>query len=165
MKLGKVLVFIFLSLVGLLAGCASIEDESKETVAAVEDVFKAQPEKTNNENGNVSFYMPSTMEIEKKDENNVILQNGNQTFILFVNPNEERTSDVLYNSVDAKEFAIDKTYTDKERFGYVKVFEIEDKLYLVTVGIGGIKMTTETKVSDISESATEMMQIVSSVKY
>lgn len=165
MKLGRILVFIFLSLVGLLAGCASIEDESKETVAAVEDVFKAQPEKTNSENGDVSFYLPSTMEIEEKDENNVILQNGNQTFILFVNPNEERTSDVLYNSVDAKEFAIDKTYTDKERFGYVKAFEIEDKLYLVTVGIGGVKMTTETKVSDISESATEMMQIVSSVKY
>lgn len=165
MKMGKVLFVTLLVLVGLLSGCASIEDESKEAVSTVETAFKAQPEKTNSENGDISFYLPTTMKIEDKDENNVILQKGDQTFILFVNPNEARTSDVLYNAVDAKEFAVDQTYTDKERFGYVKVFELEDKLYLVTVGIGGIKMTTETKVSDISESAEEMMKIVSSVQY
>ncbi|WP_010678460.1 hypothetical protein [Bacillus timonensis] len=165
MKMRKVLIVTLLVLVGLLSGCASIEDESKETVSSVETAFNAQPEKTNSENDGISFYLPSTMKIEEKVENNVILQKGDQTFILFVNPNEKRTSEVLYEAVDAKEFEVDKTYTDKERFGYVKVFEIEDNQYLVTVGIGGIKMTTETKVSDISESAGEMMKIVSSVKY
>ncbi|MEH7379594.1 hypothetical protein V7138_03800 [Bacillus sp. JJ1533] len=165
MKLGKALFLTLLLIVGLLSGCASIEDESKETVTSVNTAFNAQPEKTNSENGDVSFYLPSTMKIEKKDENNVILQKGDQTFILFVNPNEKRTSDVEYKAINAKEFAVDQTYTDKERYGYVKAFEIEDKHYLVTVGIGGIKMTTEAKVSEMSESASEMMKIVSSVQY
>ncbi|MEH7387264.1 hypothetical protein V7147_17885 [Bacillus sp. JJ1521] len=165
MKRGKVLFLSLLLIVGLLSGCASVEDESKETVTSVGTVFNAQPEKTNSENGEVSFYLPSTMKIEKKDENNMILQKGDQTFILFVNPNEERTSDVEYKAIDAKEFAVDQTYTDKERYGYVKAFEIKDKQYLVTVGIGGIKMTTEVKLSEMSESASEMMKIVSSVQY
>ena len=165
MKLGKVLFLTLLLTVGLLTGCASVEDVSKETVTSVETAFKAQPEKTNSENGEVSFYLPSTMKIEKKDENNVILQKGNQTFILFVNPIEERSSDVEYKSIAAEKFAVDETYTDNERYGYVKAFEIEDKLYLVTVGIGGIKMTTEVKLAEMSESASEMMKIVSSVQY
>jgi len=165
MKLGKVFVVTFLLLVGILSGCASIEDESKEAVAEVESAFKAKPEKTNSDSGEISFYLPSTMDIEKKDENNVILQKGDQTFILFVNPNEARTSDVMYNAIVEEEFTIDQTFSDNERFGYIKAFEIENKLYLVTVGIGGIKMTTEAKVSEISESASEMMKIVSSVEY
>ncbi|MDR4889276.1 hypothetical protein RGU12_17320 [Fredinandcohnia sp. QZ13] len=165
MKRGKVLFLTLLLIVGLLTGCASVEDESKETISSVETAFNAQPEKTNSENGDVSFYLPSTMKIEKKDENNVILQKGNQTFILFVNPNEERTSDALYKEIDAEKFMVDQTFKDKERYGYVKAYKIEDKLYIVTVGIGGIKMTTEVKVSEISESASEMMKIVSSVQY
>ncbi len=165
MKRGKVLFLTLLLLVGLLSGCASVEDVSKETVTSVETVFNAKPEKTNSENGEISFYLPSSMKIEKKDENNIILQKGNQTFILFVNPNEEQTSDVMYKAIDEKEFAVDQSYTDKERFGYVKAFEIEDKQYLVSVGIGGIKMTTEVKLGEMSESASEMMKIVSSVQY
>ncbi|WP_449537286.1 hypothetical protein [Ferdinandcohnia sp. Marseille-Q9671] len=165
MKLWKVLTVSSFLLIGLLTGCASIEEESKETETAVESAFQAQPEKTNSENGDVSFYLPTSMKIEEKDENNVILAEGNQTYILFVNPNEASTSDVLYKAIDAKEFEVDKTFTDKERFGYVKVFEIDDDYYLVSVGIGGVKMTTEAKVSEISESATEMMKIISSVQY
>ncbi|MEH7226393.1 hypothetical protein V7112_21485 [Bacillus sp. JJ1566] len=165
MKLGKVLFLTLLMIVGLLSGCSSVEDESKETVTSVETAFNAQPEKANSENGEVSFYLPSTMKIEKKDKNNVILQKDNQTFILFINPIEERTSDVLYKEIVAKEFAVDKTYTGNERYGYVKAFETKDKLYLVTVGIGGIKMTTEVKLGDMSENASEMMKIVSSVQY
>lgn len=165
MKRGKVLFLTLLLIVGLLSGCASVEDVSKETVTSVETAFNAQPEKPNSENGEVSFYLPSTMKIEKKDENNIILQKENQTFILFVNPKEEQTSDVEYKSIDAEKFAVDHTYTDKERYGYVKAFEIEDKQYLVTVGIGGIKMTTEMKLGEMSETASEMMKIVSSVQY
>ncbi|MEH7238968.1 hypothetical protein [Bacillus sp. JJ1562] len=165
MKLGKVLFLALLLIVGLLSGCASVEDESKETVTSVETAFKAQPEKTNSENGEVSFYLPSTMKIENKDEYNVILQKGDQAFILFINPIEERTSDVLYKEIAAKEFVVDQSFTDKERYGYVKAFENKDKLYFVTVGIGGVKMTTEVKVSEMSESASEMMEIVSSVQY
>ncbi|WP_142255376.1 hypothetical protein [Bacillus sinesaloumensis] len=154
-----------LILLGLLSGCASVEDESKEAITAVENAFKAAPEKANSENGDVSFYLPTTMNIEEKDENNVILQKGDQPFILFVNPNEEASSEVMYNEIDSEEFIINKTFTDKDRFGYIKAFEKEDKLYLVTVGIGGVKMTTEAKVSELSESATEMMTVVSSVNY
>ncbi|MFT4414953.1 hypothetical protein ACLM5H_13920 [Fredinandcohnia humi] len=165
MKNVKFLFLGFALVVGLLVGCSSIEDETKEALTAVEETFKGKPTETNNTNGNISFYLPSTMKIDEKDENNVIVTKSGQTFILFVNPNEAKNSKVMYEAIDAKKFSVDKTFTDKERFGYVKVFELEEDIYLVSVGIGGVKMTTEAKVSEISESATEMMKVVSSVKY
>lgn len=165
MKHGKGLFLSFFIVIGLLAGCSSIENETKETIAAVEETFKGKAEETNSKNEDISFYIPSTMKIEEQAENNVIISKGDQTFILFVNPVEPANSDVMYKSIESKKFSVDKTFKDKDRFGYVKVYEIDEKLYLVSVGIGGIKMTTEAKLSEISESAKEMMTVVSSVKY
>ncbi|MFS0864504.1 hypothetical protein [Fredinandcohnia sp. 179-A 10B2 NHS] len=166
MKHGKGLFLSFFIVIGLLTGCSSIEDETKETIAAVEETFKGKAEEANSKNEDISFYIPSTMKIEEREENNVIINKDDQTFILFVNPVEPANSDVMYKSIESKKkFSVDKTFTDKERFGYVKVYEIDEKLYLVSVGIGGVKMTTEAKLSEVSESAKEMMTVVSSVKY
>lgn len=38
-------------------------------------------------------------------------------------------------------------------------------MYEVTVGIGGIKMTTESKEKNISANASKMMRVVKSVQY
>ncbi|MCH1625351.1 hypothetical protein [Fredinandcohnia quinoae] len=167
MKNGKILIVGFFILMALLVGCSSIEDEAKETNKAVEQTFKAEPNKTNNEYEDIAYYLPKDMKIDKKGDNNLIFKKGDQIFILFVNPNEGKASDAMYQSIQSKDskFEIDKTFKDKDRFGYVKAYEIDDKLYLLSVGIGGVKMTTETKVSDITENATEMMKVVSSVKY
>jgi len=42
--------------------------------------------------------------------------------------------------------------------------KLKDDLYEVVVGIGGIKMTTETELSGLSKDAKSMMEIVRSIK-
>lgn len=167
MKIGKILIVSTFLLIGLLTGCTSIEDQAKETKTAVEQTLKEKPVETNNQYGDITFYLPNEMKIDKKGDNNLILKKGDQLYILFVNPNEDVASDVMYQAIHSNDskFAIDNTFKDKDRFGYVKAYEIDDKLYMLSVGIGGVKMTTETKVSKITENATEMMKVVSSVNY
>lgn len=162
----RILVSILL-IIGLLAGCSSIEDVSEETTTHVEQAFKEKSPEPNKEYGTISYFLPEDLKVDEQGENNFILKKGEQLFILFVNPNENLQSEVLYQSInpDKGSFAIDKTFKDKDRFGYVKAYEIDDKNYLLSVGIGGVKMTTETKLGDINENATEMMKVVSSLKY
>ncbi|MCA1032388.1 hypothetical protein LCL95_15240 [Bacillus timonensis] len=165
MGIKKTLVVCFILLIGLLSGCASIDEETKNTKLEVENVFEAKPLAANEKHQDFSYYIPENMDIESKGDYNLIFKDGKQLYILFINPIENKASDTLYKSTVHKtgKVIVDETFKDKERFGYVKVFEIDKNIYEVSVGLGGIKMTTETKKGNISNSAKEMMQIVTSV--
>ena len=65
----------------------------------------------------------------------------------------------------AEKKIVNETYTDDNRFGYVQVEEMEEDNYEVSVGIGGVKMTTTCELKNVSESAQRMMVVVSSVEY
>lgn len=165
----KGFIYVFL-LIGLLVGCsASTEEIKKETKTAVEQAFKSKPTETNKKSDAFSYYLPSDMEVQKEESNNVIIEKGKEDlYILFLNPNEAKNSQVMFETVtppDNSKEVVSETFKDKERFGYVKVFQTQDeKLYEVSVGIGGVKMTSEAKANTVAEVAGEMMKIVSSVK-
>ena len=169
--MNKIKAFTILFLVSfalVLAGCsASIEEEAENTISLLEETFSAEPTETNTSNDEISYYLPNSMEIESEQDNNLIIKEGKQTFILFVNQIEEKDSKVMYESIIEKvdENVLEETFEDDNRFGYTIVQGLEDNLYEVTVGIGGVKMTTEAKANSVSESAELMMEIVSSVTY
>jgi hypothetical protein len=154
--------------VGLITGCStSIKEQEKDTVKDVSRAFTNQSETAKKESKQLRFYLPFGMSIKKESPNNVIIKKGGQDYILFYNQKEDEKSQEVYkiSKPVAEGILVDKEFTSKKRFGYLLISKVKENLYEITVGIGGIKMTTETTLKNIANDAGKMMKIVSSVKY
>jgi len=150
----------------LLSACsANVKEEQKTTNEKVVTALTSSPKKAKEKNNDIKFYMPFGFEIKEKSENNIILKNGSKTYILFYNPQEGQESKVVYNAtLNANKYDYKKTYKQDGKFGYLLIRKLDDERQEVTVGIGGVKMTTETKTKSMKNDAEMMMQIVNSVK-
>jgi hypothetical protein len=160
------LIFMIVLITILLASCSSIEDIVIEAENEAKEEFMSSPKGVNAETSGFTYYVPREMEVENKINHNIILTEGKQTFILFVNTLEKPDSKVLYETSLAtdQEFIVNKTIEDNERFGFVQVLQIEKNKYEVSVGIGGVKLTTETKKRNIAKDTKKMMHIANSVR-
>lgn len=169
MKDRKFLVSIILfMLLFALAGCGvSLDEQVSQAKKQVEAAFNGKPLTPNKKAKHFSYHLPKGFEVQEDVKSNVILEKGRQTYILFVNPEEDSSSKMLFNTLeaDSKKLILKSSFQGKNRFGYVAVKKIDDDMYVTSVGIGGVKMTTETKASGIAKSAEEMMKIVTSVQY
>lgn len=164
----KFLLLLVFSVVFSLVGCGvSLNEEVSQAKKQVEAAFNAQPLTPNMKSEHFSYHLPKGFEVKEDVKSNVIINQGRQTYILFVNPEENTSSKMLYDTLgpDTKKFILKSAFKGTNRFGYVAVKKINDELFVTSVGIGGVKMTTETKASEIARSAEEMMQIVTSVQY
>lgn len=161
----KALMLIVIAIL-LLTGCSSsFQEEQKEAQIAVENAFKENPKETNNENKDIEYYLPFGFEIEEETPNNIILKNGSKTYILFYNPQEDANSNVVLNAtVQQKEYEINETFEHDKKLGYFLVNKINDQENEVTVGIGGVKVTSEVKTKSMKSDAETMMKIANSVK-
>jgi hypothetical protein len=162
----KKLLFGLLSLFVIIAGCsASIQEEAENTKKAVQAAFQKKPKEPNKKHELFSYYLPVGMEVQEEFKYNVLLKEGKKTYILFVNPKEKPSSKAMYESTvqSVKKPVLNETFKSDSRFGYVIISEVDNDVFEVTVGIGGVKMTIETKARSVSESAEKMMEIVSSV--
>ncbi|WP_078379357.1 hypothetical protein [Sutcliffiella halmapala] len=167
MYLGRVVIIVFSIIV--LSGCSlSIEEASEKTLNAVEQSLSEENNEANEKSGQISYYLPPQYTVDSESNNNIVLTYKDQTFILFVNPYEQKDSEVLYQSTvesyDSPE--VTESFSNEGEFGYVIIDEIdnnEDELYEITVGVGGVKMTTVTNTNNMEESANVMMDVVSSV--
>jgi hypothetical protein len=162
----KKLLFVLLSMVMMIAGCsASIKEEAKNTKKAVEAVFQEKPKEPNKKHEFFSYYLPIGMEVQNEFKYNILFKEGKNNYILFVNPKEKPSSKAMYESTvqSVKKPVLNETFKSNNRLGYVIISKVDDDVFEVTVGIGGVKMTTETKARSVSESAEKMMEIVSSV--
>jgi hypothetical protein len=148
-------------------GCTiSDEDLTKTTIDVTEQAFEDTPKDSNKQTKLFSYYLPEEFTVKETKMYNVLLEKGSQSYLLFVNENEEANSKVSYETLIEKyeKPFISKTFEDKERFGYLFVNNLEKNTYEVTVGIGGTKLTTEAKANDVSDAAENMMDIVKSVQ-
>jgi hypothetical protein len=148
-------------------GCTiSDEDLTKTTIDVTEQAFEDTPKDSNKQTKLFSYYLPEEFTVKETKMYNVLLEKGSQSYLLFVNENEEANSKVSYETLIEKyeKPFISKTFEDKERFGYLFVNNLEKNTYEVTVGIGGTKLTTEAKANDVSDAAKNMMDIVKSVQ-
>jgi hypothetical protein len=157
---------LLLMIVSVLSACsANKKEEQKATNDAVSQAFNSTPKKANNENKDITFHLPFGFEIKEKKQNNILLKNGAKTYILFYNQQEAPASKVVYDATVStkKDLSFNETYKKDKRFGYLLIEEIEKNSNEVTVGIGGVKMTSVTKTSNMKTEAKAMMDIVNSV--
>lgn len=158
---------LFASLFSLIACSMNEEEIQTATIDQSKKTFTSKPSSANEENGAIKYHLPEGYEVESAENNNLLFKRDDQQYILFVNENEKENSTVFYDSLlDQYENPIvEETFKDIDRFGYVLVDKLEDEKYEVSVGIGGVKMTTQTAGRDVADAAEQMMEIVSSVKY
>ena len=162
-KLFVILLFV------LTAGCsksATLEESQEEAVEAVRETFESPVEDAKEETENFQFHLPSGATIKEKNANNVIIEDGNNTYILFYNQNVTADNEHLYELAvqDDAEIIKQETFTDEERFGFFVIREVEKDQFELTTGIGGIKMTTQSVKDDLVADSEFMMEVVSSVK-
>ena len=157
---GLVIVGVF-----LLSACsASFSEQKAEIKEEVATTFESQPEKANNSTKDIDYYLPTGVNIDKETPNNVLLKNGEKIYILFYNQHEKEDSKVVYDSTvkQQKEWDANETFSKDGKFGYLLVKQLKEDHYQLIVGIGGVKLTTETE--NVKEDAEAMMQIANSVK-
>ena len=78
----------------------------------------------NDEVHGVSLYKPAGFTIaEKSDAQNIVMKKGDDSFLLFINPNEEKDSrlfyDLLTTTEDRERF--EEVFTDDGYFGFASV--------------------------------------------
>lgn len=149
----------------LIAGCSGNEGHIDKAVKATVSAFSDDVLQPNTEVGLIKVYLPKKFKIEEEHDNNLILKRGNQAYILFVNPNENRDSSQLF--LTAKEQPTDylvlESFQTDEKFGFISIIESSEEKYELAVGSGGVKMTTVTDTENLKNEAEKMMKIVSSV--
>ncbi|HZH58976.1 MAG TPA: hypothetical protein VEY70_05290 [Metabacillus sp.] len=151
----------------ILTGCMQSSEEIKiNSIVKTEEAFSKKQQNTNETTEKFSYYLPENFQVKETKKFNVLLEKGNQNFILFVNENEEKNSKVSYETLmeQYKDPFISETFEKDNQFGYLFVVEVDKRLYEVTVGIGGTKLTTESKANDLEDDSQDMMEIVKSVK-
>lgn len=157
------LLFVLL----LLSACStSIKEEQKAAKENAYQAFQEESKKPNKDSKGISFYLPVGMEIDSSDTYNHIIKKGSKIYILFINPNEDEKSKVIYESTlkSADKYRLAETFTDDKKFGYIFIRDIEKDLYELIVGIGGIKMTTQTELGNLANDAKIMMEMVHSIQ-
>ncbi|WP_053218867.1 hypothetical protein [Virgibacillus senegalensis] len=163
-KFGQLIGTILI--VAFLAGC-TLKAESKafdEAMTGTDTAFNQKKIEANKKLDGFSVYIPDELEIAKNTNNNLVLEDGKQTYILFYNRFEPEASKMNYQEAEkAEDSALLKSFKDKERFGYIKISEPEGREYELQVGTGSVKVTTMTTKSKLEEDAEMMMKIAKSV--
>ncbi|QHE53297.1 hypothetical protein [Pontibacillus sp. HMF3514] len=164
---GLVSVAIAVLLILFLSGFFVSEKQAMQNAkSAAKEAFNKEEVPFTRELESISLYMPETMEIVSNSANNLILREDEQGYILFYNPFEKLESDTFYKSAkQAKDIKMIETFSNDERFGYLRIIQLNDESYELQVGVGGVKMTTETDKNDLKDDAHEMMKIVRSIAY
>jgi hypothetical protein len=165
-RLVKGALLLMATVLFLSACSANVKEEQKLTNDKVVAAFNAAPKKANEKNKDIEFYLPFGYEINEETTNNIMLKNGSKTYILFYNQQEGTNSEIVYNATTntKQTFQYNKTLKKDDQFGYLLIRKLDDKLQEVTVGIGGVKVTTKTKLKSMKTDAEIMMQIAKSVK-
>lgn len=157
---------LFIVVILLSACSASLKEEQSAAKDAVGDAFEMEPKAANTENEDIQFYLPFGFEVYKETPNNIILKNGSKTYILFYNQHEGPDSKVVFEAtLKQNEYDYNETFSTKDKhFGYLLINHTDNKLNELTVGAGGVKMTTQAKTNNLSAEAAKMAEIIQSVQ-
>jgi len=152
-----------------LAGCGKTVEEQIDTgVASAQTVFEENPQQTNKTIGKIELYVPSGYDVEESDDlNNLIIKNGNESYILFVNYYEEEDSNLHYELLkndSSKKIIKEETVEFDGAFGFSAVREYDKDQFELIVSSGGVKMSTISEDKAIDQKLVDMMTIVRSVK-
>jgi hypothetical protein len=163
--------FIFLLTIAvlLLTACGkSLDERAAAGVEASREAFHSNDKNHTEEIDGIKFYKPAGFAMDtKSDAQNIVFTKNEETFILFINPNEKKDSKLFYDLLLAdksKEIIEQATFTDEGTFGFAAVVKSgEDNVELIA-SVGGSKMTTMTKKKKVEENLAMMMEIVRSIQ-
>lgn len=152
----------------LLGACvASTEERMDSGMENAREAFEEEPIAANETAGATELYVPRNYIVEEpSDAHNIIITRGSDSFVLFLNPNEEPDSTLFYDlqkANDEQQWAVDETYRHNGRFGFSTVREIAEDRYEIVVSAGGVKMTTLSETSEIDSNMAWMMETVRSI--
>jgi len=151
----------------LLVGCSSLEEQTSDGLENAKVVFQDDAEKPNEKVNDINIFMPNGFSIEEEsNETNIILSKGNDSYILFINPNELPSSQLYYDLMTSDnnlKVIEEKTFEQNGRFGFAAIIENSKEKYELITSIGGIKLTTISDQSDVAKNLEKMMLIVRSI--
>ncbi|WP_079530556.1 hypothetical protein [Halobacillus hunanensis] len=169
MYLMKGMLFIVMAM--LLGGCSFMLSE-KEAISQTKEAslkaFEQENMKPNYDGQALSMYLPDSMEVKQQANNNIVIKEGSdQTYILFYNAMETQASRLNYKTASTiDENLLLQSYKDKDRFSYVRVLPLNEKEeYELQVSVGGVKITTYTEKGQLASDSEKMMKIANSVQY
>ncbi|WP_252502588.1 hypothetical protein [Sporosarcina sp. Marseille-Q4943] len=166
-RLWKFVFLALLSITALTACGKTFNEQATEAILSAKEAFQLHDQHVNDEVHGVSLYKPAGFTIdEKSDAHNIVMKKGDETFLLFINPNEKKDStlfyDLLKKTEDKERF--EEVFTDDGYFGFASIAKKgEDQAELIA-SVGGIKITTITKVNNIEANMGKMMEIVRSIE-
>lgn len=167
-RLWKFILLVIVSML-LLASCGQPpEEKAADGINAAGEAFYANDKNPTEEIDGVKLYKPAGFTIsENSDGQNIVFRKGKDTFILFINPNEQKDSQLFYDLLEADE---SKNIIDKESFtedgvsGFAAVVQGENGYFELIASVGGAKMTTLTKERKTVGHLTQMMEVVRSIQ-
>lgn len=167
MRIKLPFLVVFLSILVLITGGCSMKSDQeaiKEAEKITKETFENKEKVPLNYGiGNKSFYLPNGMEVVDEDESNLILEDKNQTFIVFHNTNENAKSTLNFAAATKKDALNVSSFSDSNGFGYFRVLPEEDNKFELQVGVGGVKVTTYVDKNGLDEDAETMMKIAKSI--
>ncbi|WP_153730697.1 hypothetical protein [Sporosarcina obsidiansis] len=164
---GKGVVLLLLAV--LLVGCnQKVEVRTDDGFLAAKEAFEANAKKANESVGDIHFYKPATMKVDKQSTSQtIIMTKRNDSFYLTVNPNEKKNSRVTYDLLLTEEpenLVGAQTFTKDDAFGFVAVIQKSEKLVELIADVGGAKVETVTNEENVGPHLEKMMEIARSVQ-
>ncbi|MDN4493716.1 hypothetical protein [Ureibacillus aquaedulcis] len=152
-----------------LTGCGKTVEEQIDTgVASAQTVFEENPQQPNKTIGKIELYVPSGYDVkESEDLNNLIITQGEESYILFVNYQEKEDSNLQYELLkndSSKKIIKEETVEFDGAFGFSAVLDYDEEQFELIVSSGGVKMSTISEDENIDQKLVDMMTIVRSVK-
>ncbi|MGB3260606.1 hypothetical protein [Paenisporosarcina sp.] len=155
-------------LVSLAACSASPEEQMGEGIKAAKEAFQNESAEPNEQIENVDLFVPGGFSIEEdSDETNIVMKDNDESYVLFVNPNEQQDSQLFYDLLQAEKKDVilaQETFEQNGRFGFIAVLPSGEEQFEIMASIGGVKLTTISDKANISKNMEQMMKIVRSVK-
>lgn len=160
------LIVVLLILSGLLFGCSfqSQEEAIDDARKTAKTVFNSnKPMETNHKVKGFSFFLPDRMEVKEAGKSNVILKDGDQTYIVFHNSLEDPTSKLSYKAAKTDSALLLESFKDNNKFGYIRILAHEEDNYELQVGVGGVKITTYTTKDRLDNDSKSLMKVARSI--
>ncbi|MFS0780519.1 hypothetical protein [Bacillus sp. 1P06AnD] len=155
-------LFIFFA-----GGCktTTLELESHKAIEKASYAFQKKKKSPNEELKGIRFYRPFGYKVKEKSDYTIVMERKGHTILLFVNPQENRVSETLIKGITSQKehYLIQETFEKEGSKGMIAIKEMKDDAYEMLAVVGGVKVTAQLSMQELSRYAGKLMEIASSV--
>ena len=157
-------ILICLMVVVLLTGCVNINNASIDKVVSLS--INNKHNLTNENNRGFKYYIPREVVVKEQDSFNVVFKNKSYNYYMYVDLVSYFYKTKMTYEVE-KDIYYSKLINKKDKNGIVNIYKstIEDGAYLIKVSYNYASISAIVKEKDINDSLSNMLIILSSIKY